>query len=51
MNVQIEKRGDSKYAFVIESNFRRRVGVWPESVSDEEIVRQVQMKEAKVGLA
>ena len=51
MNVQIEKRGSSKAAFVIGNSYKRRIGLWPSTVSDEEIMRQVQMKEAKVGLA
>lgn len=51
MNIQIEVRNGDKYVFVVESSYRRRVGIWQSTVSDEEIVRQVQMKEAKEGLA
>lgn len=51
MSIQIELRGSSKAAFVVGNSYKRRIGLWPSTVSDEEIVRQVQMKEAKEGLA
>lgn len=53
MDIRIAKSLNlkKKAAFIFEHNYRRKVGVWPDSVSDEEIIRQIKMKEAKVGLA
>lgn len=51
MDIRIVKSLNVKTVFVIEYNYKRKVGEWPANVPDEEIIRQVNMKEAKEGLA